>query len=228
MNNMGFLRAAGRLKSASADGLDRRLYICLYGDRGSPDTREPLIPGIADQRLSRPEQDHQQDSQDAEHCEHRLVQDHLDHAGPGPGRVALHPGPERLLARLMDVVPELAELGETERLIGDPARPVIDHEDESAGQQQQPYESEKTADHASPYIRISIAISIAPWSRFRSASTATQNGPSFCFEAFSWTASRCSPRYPSARLENAPNRRQPLPGAWRKFNLISHLSAFYG
>jgi hypothetical protein len=36
----------------------------------------------------------------------------------------------------MDIVPELAELGKTERLIGDPARAVIDHEDESAGQQQ--------------------------------------------------------------------------------------------
>jgi hypothetical protein len=37
-------------------------------------------------------------------------------------------------------------------LIGDPARSVIDHENESAGQQQKPDKSEKTADHASPYI----------------------------------------------------------------------------
>jgi hypothetical protein len=66
--------------------------------------------------------------------------------------MALHPGPERLLAGLIDIVPELAELGEAERLIGDPARAIIDHEDESAGQQQQPYKSKKTADHASPYI----------------------------------------------------------------------------
>jgi len=37
-------------------------------------------------------------------------------------------------------------------LIGDPARAVVDHENESAGQQQKPDKSEKTADHASPYI----------------------------------------------------------------------------
>ena len=67
------------------------------------------------------------------------------------GAVALDPGPERLLAGLMDVVPELAEPGKAQGLIGDPACPVIDHEDKSAGQQQQPHKSEKTADHASPY-----------------------------------------------------------------------------
>jgi hypothetical protein len=44
-------------------------------------------------------------------------------------------------------------------LIGDPARSVIDHENESAGQQQKPDKSEKTADHASPYICL---ISVAP------------------------------------------------------------------
>jgi len=53
---------------------------------------------------------------------------------------------------LMDVVPELTNPGETQGLIGDPARAVIDHENESAGQQQKPDKSEKTADHASPYI----------------------------------------------------------------------------
>jgi hypothetical protein len=69
--------------------------------------------------------------------------------------MALHPSPERLLARLIYIVPELAELGETERLVGNPARAIIDHEDESAGQQQQPYKSKNTADHASPYIYLS-------------------------------------------------------------------------
>jgi type IV secretory pathway VirB10-like protein len=50
----------------------------------------------------------------------------------------------------MDVVPELAEAGEAQVLVGDPARAVIDHEDESAGEQQQPDKPEKTADHAPP------------------------------------------------------------------------------
>src|SRR5439155_17174840 len=35
-------------------------------------------------------------------------------------------------------------------LIGDPACAVVDHENESTGQQQKPDKSEKTADHASP------------------------------------------------------------------------------
>src|ERR1700732_1926539 len=109
------------------------------------------VPRIADQRLARAEQQHQQDTQHAHHGENRLVQDNFD-AAPEPGRGRLHPGPERLLAGLMDIVPEFAETGKTQGLIGDPARPVIDHEDKSAGQQQQPHKSEKTADHASPYV----------------------------------------------------------------------------
>jgi hypothetical protein len=60
-----------------------------------------------------------------------------------------------LLAGLMDIVQELAEPGEPQRLIGDPARPVIDHENKSAGQQQKPDKAEKTADHAS-------SLSVAP------------------------------------------------------------------
>ena len=36
----------------------------------------------------------------------------------------------------MDIVPELAKPGELQGLIGDPTRSVIDHEDESASQQQ--------------------------------------------------------------------------------------------
>ena len=64
--------------------------------------------------------------------------------------VTLGPGPERLLAGLMDIVPELAETGEPQRLVGDPACAVIDHEDEAAGQQQKPDQSEKAADHVSP------------------------------------------------------------------------------
>ena len=53
------------------------------------------------------------------------------------GALALDPGTERLLAGLMDIVPELAKPGEPQVLVGDPARAVIDHENETAGQQQQ-------------------------------------------------------------------------------------------
>ena len=52
----------------------------------------------------------------------------------------------------MDIVPELAKPGEPQGLVGDEAGAVIDHEDESAGQQQQADKPEETADHASPYI----------------------------------------------------------------------------
>src|SRR5580692_9564907 len=110
------------------------------------------VPRIADQRFARPEQQHQQNTQHAHHRENRLVQDDLDDAVPEPRRMAFHPGPECLLAGLMDIVPELTEPGEPQGLVGDPARTVIDHENKPAGQQQQPYKSEKTADHASPYI----------------------------------------------------------------------------
>src|SRR3984885_9294736 len=110
------------------------------------------VPRIADQRLARPEQQHQQDAQYAHHGKNRLVQDHPDDTVPEPGRVSLDPGPEGLLAGLMDIVPELAEPGKPQGLIGAPAGPVIDHEDKSAGQQQQPHKAEKTADHALPYI----------------------------------------------------------------------------
>jgi hypothetical protein len=66
--------------------------------------------------------------------------------------MAFHPGAESLLAGLVDIVPELAELGEPQALVGHPARAIIDHEYESAGQQQQSDKPEKTADHASPSI----------------------------------------------------------------------------
>src|SRR6478736_1668191 len=110
------------------------------------------VPRIADQRLAGPEQQHQQNTQHAHDRENRLFQNDLDDTGPEPWRRVLHPGLERLLARLMDVVPELTKPGETQGLIGDPTRAVVDHENESAGQQQKPDKSEKTADHASPYI----------------------------------------------------------------------------
>jgi hypothetical protein len=51
----------------------------------------------------------------------------------------------------MDVVPKLAEPGEMQGVVGDKSRAVIDHEDESAGQQQKSYKPEKAADHTSPY-----------------------------------------------------------------------------
>src|SRR5690606_41358795 len=64
-----------------------------------------------------------------------LLQQQADHAVPEPGRKAIYPGMERLLARLVDIVPELAELGEPQALVGDVAGPVIDHEDEAASEQ---------------------------------------------------------------------------------------------
>src|SRR5262249_29862910 len=69
---------------------------------------------------------------------------------PEPGHVALDPGAEGQLAGLMDVVPELAGAGEAQILVGNPARPIIDHEDESTDEQQQPDKPKKTADHAPP------------------------------------------------------------------------------
>src|ERR1700744_5658081 len=117
---------------------------------GTPYQFSESIPGIADQRLSASEQQHQQDSYHPHHGEHRLIQQKADHTIPEPGRVALDPGAEGLLAGLMDVVPELAEPGEAQALVGDPAGAVIDHEDKSAGQQQEPHQAEKTADHRSP------------------------------------------------------------------------------
>src|SRR6266403_2239132 len=110
------------------------------------------VSRIADQRLARPEQEHQQNTEHAHNRENRLLQNDLDHAGPEPWRRMLHPDLKRPLAGLMDVVPELTKSGETQGLIGDPARAVVDHENKSAGQQQQPDKAEKTADHASPYI----------------------------------------------------------------------------
>src|SRR5581483_7136651 len=81
------------------------------------------IPGIADQRFARPEQDHEQNPEHAQHREYRLLQHDLDDAGPEPGRLGVNPGAERLLAGLIHVVPELAELGEPQTLVGDPTRP---------------------------------------------------------------------------------------------------------
>ena len=76
------------------------------------------------------------------------------------GAMALDPDPECLLAGLMDIVPELAKPGKPQGLIGDPAGPVIDHEDKSAGQQQQPHKAEETADHVSPLsVRRKSAVS---------------------------------------------------------------------
>src|SRR6185503_12622621 len=123
------------------------LHICPYACRGSPVTSPrpgtlragpwPLgrsVPRIADQRLARPEQYHQEDAGHTQHGKYRLVQQPLD-AVPEPGRITLDPGPESLLTGLMDVVPELAKPGETQGLIRHKARAVIDHEDESAGQE---------------------------------------------------------------------------------------------
>src|ERR1700712_4737173 len=117
---------------------------------GSKIERGRSVPGISDQRLARPKHQHQHNTDQAQHGKNRLIQHDPDHAGPEPGRMAFHPGPKSLLAGLMDIVPQLAKLREPQVLVGDPARAVIDHEDKSAGQQQQPDKSEKTADHSSP------------------------------------------------------------------------------
>src|SRR5207244_4764916 len=99
--------------------------------------RPGSVPRIADQRLAGPEQDHEQNADHAQHGENRLIQHDLDHAVPEPGRGTLDPGPERQLAGLMDVVPELAKPGEPQGLVGDKPGAVIDHKEESAGQEQQ-------------------------------------------------------------------------------------------
>src|SRR5258705_4820676 len=133
----------------------RRLPKPCYAGRSNihaSATHSCSVSRIADQRLTRPEQQHQQNTEHAHNRENRLLQNDLDDAGPEPWRRTLHPGLKRPLAGLMDIVPELTKPGETEGLIGDPARAVVDHENESAGQQQKPDKSEKTADHASPYI----------------------------------------------------------------------------
>src|SRR5258708_33171435 len=109
------------------------------------------VSRIADQRLARPEQQHQQNAEYAHNRENRLLKNDLDHAGPEPWRRMLHPDLKRPLAGLMDVVPELTKSGETQGLIGDPARAVVDHKNNSTGQRQQPEEQEKSAAHAAPY-----------------------------------------------------------------------------
>src|SRR5260370_6390330 len=151
MNNMGHLPAATELSVLYVATRVRAAQLRRAAEHKTGTALSRSVPRIADQRLARPEQQHQQDTQHDHDGKNRLVQDNFD-AGPEPGRGGLHPGPERLLAGLMDIVPEFAKTGKAQGLIGDPARAVIDHEDESAGQQQQPHKSEKTADHASPYV----------------------------------------------------------------------------
>src|SRR5260370_36943063 len=101
-----------------------RLYVgCLSPVTPGPVNMNPAaprshsVPRIADQRLAGPEHQHQQNTQHAQHGKNRLVQDNFDDTVPEPGRGALHPGAESLLAGLMDVVPELTKPGETQGLI---------------------------------------------------------------------------------------------------------------
>src|ERR1700677_175965 len=136
--------------------------ICLHVDDSSPVTPggwaqtphrhsgRSLVPRITDQRFARPEQQHQHNPEHTHHSKNRLIQHNPGNMGPEPGRDALHPEPEGLLAGLMEIVPEFAKPGKPQGLVGDPAGPVIDHENEPARQQQQPYKSEKAADHAPP------------------------------------------------------------------------------
>src|SRR5437016_599401 len=119
MKNMDYLQAGLSARGQIGPG-PRDIYICLYASLGSPVTGERparSVPGIADQRFPRPEQDHQHDAQNAHDGKNRLVQHHLDHAVPEPGNVTLDPSPKGLLAGLMDIVPELAEPGEAQVLV---------------------------------------------------------------------------------------------------------------
>src|ERR1700720_646716 len=185
----------------------RRLPKPRYAERSKIKAAAPQccsVSRIADQRLARPEQEHQQNAEHAHNRENRLLQNDLDHAGPEPWRRALHPGPEHLLAGLMDVVPELTNQGKTQGLIGDPARAVVDHENESAGQQQKPDKSEKTADHASPYICRTRRRSqpLAVWRRkFNLIST---------LSGFYARACRFGAVWKPLTLQNAPSIRAPM------------------
>jgi hypothetical protein len=99
-----------------------------------------------------PGQQHKHVAKDGHDRGDRLVQDEADHIVPEPGREAFDPDTKCLLAGLVDVVPELAKPGKAQGVVGDVPCPVIDHEDKSAGQQQQSHQTEKAADHASPTI----------------------------------------------------------------------------
>src|SRR5262245_49896614 len=107
------------------------------------------IPGVADQPLFGPEDQHQEDTDDAKDGPGRLVEDELAGAVPEPGDARLEHGLQRLLACLVDVVPELAEAGQAYCLIGNRALTVIDKEYEACGEQQQPDKAKQTTDHAS-------------------------------------------------------------------------------
>src|SRR6476659_8494532 len=165
--------------------------ICLYVDCQSPVTPDDRTRSC-------------QHRIPAHDRENRLFQNDLDDTGPEPWRRVLHPGLERLLAGLMDVVPELTKPGETQGLIGDPARAVVDHENASAGQKQKPDKSEKTADHASPYISRARKRSkpLAGWRRtFNLISTLSSLYEPVCrFEAV---------RKPLT-LQNVPSIRAPM------------------
>src|SRR5579871_5530999 len=52
----------------------------------------------------------------------------------------------------MDVIPELAEPGKAQGIVGHEASAVVNHEDKSAREEQQPDQTEKSPDHASPII----------------------------------------------------------------------------
>src|SRR5262249_53329396 len=79
-----------------------RAFLTREGSRNDVTSRDASVARIADQGFPRTEQDHQNDAENAEHGEHRLVQDDADHRGPEPRGLGLEPRPERLLAGLMD------------------------------------------------------------------------------------------------------------------------------
>src|SRR6201989_1535577 len=105
MNSMDALQMrqhTTHLSPAEAGGADvraRPLYSALRAPaRYAPEQERASVARIANQRLSRPEQQHQENAEQAEHGEHRLGQDQPGNIGPEAGGDALDPGPKRRLA----------------------------------------------------------------------------------------------------------------------------------
>src|SRR5947209_1796521 len=105
------------------------------------------VARVTDQTPPRPEQQHQENTDDPEHCKGRLIQHDLDPIGPEPGRMTFERDPQGLLARLMDIVPEFGEFGQPQRLVRNRALAVVDQEDESGGEQEKTDKTKEPPDH---------------------------------------------------------------------------------
>src|SRR5450755_4788701 len=126
MNNMDALQVREASADTNGPGLHRwpRANIGLCATCCTPFRRAARgnsVARIADQWLARPKQQHQEDTNHAKDRERRLVQHDLGDIIPEPGGKAFDPVPKRLLAGLVDVIPELAKPRESQALIGDPA-----------------------------------------------------------------------------------------------------------